>query len=170
MLKHLLSFIFIVSCLSLPAQKVLQIEKYGSPKTQKIQIGQYLNYQLKDDDHFSEGYIENILIEDSLLQIGNRYVKLNDIEKLRFNRRWAQASGSSLFWFGIGWSGFAAIGTAVDGDPDTSYQWSDAGVTLTAIGLSFLIPKLFKYKYLKLGNRKRLRLVDLRFAPEDWED
>lgn len=152
------------------AQKVLQIEKYGSAQTQKIQKGQFLTYKLKEDDSFLEGYIEDILIDDGLLQLGNRYVKVDDIEALRFNRPWANATGQSLFFFGIGWSGFALIGGAVDGNPETNYRTSDLIVTLTALASAFLIPKLFKYKYVKIGKRKQLRLLDLRFKKEAWEN
>ena len=155
---------------TLPAQKVLQLEKYGSAKTQKIYIGQVLTYRLAEDDHFTTAYLEDIKVEDGLLQMGEYYVKVDDIVELRYERRLARAAGSSLFIFGVGWSGFAFFGTTFDGDPDTQYNLQDATITATALGLSYLIPKLFKYKHIKIGKRKRLRLLDLRFKKEDWED
>lgn len=156
----------LLHCIALPAigQQVLQIEKYGSPKTEKIYIGEPITYQLKGDERYITAFLEEVRPEDSLLLLGNRYVYVHEISSLRFDRPWAKAAGVSLFWFGIGWSGFAAVGTALDGDPDTSYRWSDAAVTLTSLGLSFVIPRLFRYKTVRLGERRRLRALDLSFG------
>lgn len=155
---------------TLSAQKVLQLEKYGNPKTKKIHIGEVLTYRLAEDDHFTTAYLEDIRVEDGLLQMGEYYVKVDDIAELRYERGWAKAAGPSLFWFGIGWSGFSFLGNTFDGDDTTNYSFQDAGVTLTSLGFSYLIPRIFKYKRIKIGKRKRLRLLDLRFKKEDWED
>jgi competence protein ComGC len=72
----LLIFLGLLFSMPANAQKVLQIEKYGSAQTQKIQRGQYLTYKLKGNDSFSVGYIEDIFVEDSLLQLGDRYVNI----------------------------------------------------------------------------------------------
>ena len=154
----------------LSAQKVLQIEQYGKPQAEKIFIGDPITYQLRGEDIFHNSYIEGIQVDDSLLILSDRYVNVYDISALRYERNWPRATGISLFWFGIGWSGFAAIGTAVDGNDETRYQWSDAIVSASAIGLSFAIPLLFKHKTIRIGKRKRLRLLDLRFKREPWED
>jgi hypothetical protein len=166
----LLIFLGLLFSMPANAQKVLQIEKYGSAQTQKIQRGQYLTYKLKGNDSFSVGYIEDIFVEDSLLQLGDRYVNINDIEALRFDRPWASAVGKSLSLFGIGWSGFALIGPLTDDDNDSRYRASDLVVTLTSVASGLLISELFKYKYVKIGKRKKLRLLDLRFKKETWEN
>lgn len=154
----------------LSAQKVLQIEQYGKPQADKIFIGDPITYQLKGEDMFHDSYIEGIQVQDSLLILSDRYVNVYDISALRYERNWPRATGISLFWFGIGWSGFAAIGTALDGNDDSRYRWSDAVVSASAISLSFAIPLLFKHKTIRIGKRKRLRLLDLRFKREAWED
>jgi len=162
--------LLLLSCGLLPAQKVLQIEKYGKPQAEKMFIGDLLNYQLKGEDFFHSSYIEDIQVEDSLLVLGDRYVNVYDITALQYERGWPRATGISLFWFGIGWSGLAAIGTAVDGNDDSRYRWSDAIVSAGSIGLSFAIPRLFSNKTIKIGKRRRLRLLDLRFNKQAWED
>lgn len=154
----------------LHAQKALQIEKYGSPRTEKIYIGDPITFQLRGEEDFRSSYIENLRVEDSLVVLSGRYVKVQDIVALRYERTWPRATGLSLFLFGVGWSGFAAIGTALDGDDSTRYRWSDAIVSATSIGLSFSIPLLFKNKTVRMGKRRRLRMVDLRFKLEPWED
>ncbi len=162
--------LLLLACGLLPAQKVLQIEKYGKPEAEKLFIGDPLNYQIMGEDFFRSSYIEGIQVEDSLLVLDGRYVNVYDIAALQYERSWPRATGISLFWFGIGWSGLAAIGTAVDGNEDSRYRWSDAIVSASSIGLSFAIPRLFSNKTIKIGKRKRLRLLDLRFSKEAWED
>jgi hypothetical protein len=157
----LITVILVFFCSPCLAQKVLQIEKYGSPRTKKLFIGQKIEYKLKSGDDWHRDYIEDLLVERKLIALSDRYLKLDDIEAFRYERPLATAAGKSLFWFGLGWSGFAAIGTATDGDPDTRYRWSDAAVTGASLGLAYLIPKTFRYKKEKFGKRKRLRILDL---------
>lgn len=144
-------------------QKVLQIEKYGKAKTQKIFIGEEISYKLKDDKNWNIGYIEDLLIDEKVIVLGDRYVKLDEIAAFRYYRPWTKAANITFFSFGAAWSLFAAVGTWTDGDPSTSYRWSDAIVTGTSWFLAFIIPRFLKYKVIRFGTRKRLRLLDLRF-------
>lgn len=162
--RALCLLLLIAAPLLLAAQKVLQIERYGSPKTQKIYIGDPLYFQLKSDDYFRLAYIEDMRPQDSLLVLADRYVNIYDIAALRYERSWPRAAGYSFFLFGAGWSGIAAIGYATDRNPDTSYRWADAIVTLSSWSLAFALPKLFANKTIKLGDRRRLRLLDLDFV------
>jgi|AntRauTorckE5430_2_1112549.scaffolds.fasta_scaffold17898_3 hypothetical protein len=167
--------LFILLCLvlfsacALSAQKVLQIEKFGDPKSQKIQIGAILDYRLKGEDMFREGYIEDIKVEDSLIVFGDRYVNVHDIAVLRFPRAWGKTIGASLMVFGGAWSGFALIGYAADGDPETSYSTSDAIVTAASASIGYALMKLVRYKKVRIDKRYRLRLLDLRFDVDPWD-
>ncbi|HQU60705.1 MAG: hypothetical protein KDD02_02170 [Phaeodactylibacter sp.] len=161
--------LFLLLAWPLSAQKVLQLEKYGSARTTKIFIGDPITYKLRGSETFNSGYIENIRLEDSLLVLADRYIHVYDITTLRYERAWPRVAGKSLFWFGSAWSGFAAVGFTFDGDPDTNYRWADAIVTLSSWGLSFAIPKLFGHKDIRIGKRRRLRLLDMRWKVEDWE-
>lgn len=154
----LLSFSFALS-----AQKVLQIEKYGSPKTEKIHIGSVIDYRLSGEDSFRQGYIEDIRVEDSLIVFGDRYVNVYDIAELRFPRGWGKVVGTSLMIFGGSWSGLALLGYSTDGDPETSYSARDAAVTVVSAGLGYALAKLVRYRKVRVGKRYRLRLLDLRF-------
>lgn len=145
------------------AQNVLQIEKYGSAKTKKIFIGEELEYRLKGTDEWRLGVIERLIPEQEIIVFGDRYINMKEIEALRYRRGWAKASRQIFFFFGAGWSGFALIGTATDGNPSTNYQWSDALVTGVSWLTAWLIPKIFKYKTVKLGKRRWLRMLDLSF-------
>ncbi len=146
---------------SVHAQKVLQIERLGSARTQKLSIGTVLTYQLHGDPIWYSGEIINLLPEDSIVLFHNRYIKVDKIRAFRWELGWPRSVSRQLLWFGAGWSGFALIGTATDGNPDTHYEWSDAAVTGTSVATSWLLPKLFKYRKMRFGKNRRLRALDL---------
>jgi hypothetical protein len=164
-----LSLLIIALTFALPAhaQKVMQIERYGSAETEKIFIGEIIEYQLKGEDFFRTGYIEDFLVEDNMIAMGTYYLKIDEIAALRFDRRWAATGGSILMIFGGAWSGFALLGNATDNDPETNYRGLDAAVSLTSIGLGYAMRRLFRYKTVRFNDRRRLRLLDLRFKIED---
>lgn len=145
------------------AQKVLQIEKYGSAKTRKIYIGQEINYKLKNDESWYRGIIEDFNIEKNLIVLPDRYVSVDSVEAFRKTKNWSRAARTSLYTFGASWSGFALVGTLTDGDPNTHYLWSDAIVTGVSWLTGWILPKIFKNKIIKFGKKRRLRLLDLTF-------
>lgn len=147
------------------AQKILQIEKYGSPKTQKLFIGDELTYQVKNDESWYSGQIVDLLVDQNVVAFDDRYIRLDNLEAFRYERGWTRPASISLYTFGLAWSGFALIGTATDGDPSTSYRGSDAVVSAVSVGLGFAISKLLSTRTIRFGNRKRLRMLDLSFKP-----
>lgn len=154
------------SCWFANAQKVLQIEKYGSPKTKKMYIGQEINYKLKNDEVWYRGVIEDLNIERNWIVMRDRYVPLDSIEAFRRPKGWSKSVRTSLYTFGAGWSSLALVGTLTDNNPDTHYLWSDAVVTGTSWLTGWIIPKIFKNKITKFGKKRRLRMLDLTFKKE----
>ena len=169
-MQHIIYTIFasllIVSNLS--AQKVLQIEKVGSAKTKKIFIGEAFEYRLKNSDVWLYAAINDFIVEEGLIALGDRYVHTDSIASIRYEKSWPRALGRQLFIFGPAWSAFALIGTTFDDDPESTYQWSDATVTGASMLTGFLLPKIFRYKKYRFGGRKRLRLVDLNFQRQKF--
>jgi hypothetical protein len=159
-------FFLLVFCagpVGLSAQKYLQIETRGKARTEKFPVGTFLRYQLEGDDFFSQGELIDLLPESQTLVFEDRYVSADRIDRLLFERPVAKAATYSLYTFGIGWSAFALVGYNTDGDPSTQYSVGDALVTATSLGLGYLIQKtLFKRK-VRLGKKKRLRLIDTTF-------
>jgi hypothetical protein len=160
----LTSLFLSISSSLLWGQKFLQIEKSGSLRTQKIPVGEVLTYRLEGDATWYTGEIVRLLPADSIILFHNRFVEVEQINAFRYARRAPASLSQSLFWFGIGWSALAIVGTATDdvgklGVPD--YRWSDAAVTGTSVGTSWLLPRLFKYRYVHFGKKKRLRILDL---------
>lgn len=159
-LRFMLFLSIIISSYQLGAQKMLLLEKYGDPTPQKIYLGTELEVKLKEEEGWRKAYLEDIIAEQKLMLLGNSYISTEQVEKIRFYRPFAENTGKSLFVFGSGWSLFALIGYTFDGNPDTSYKASDAAVTGTSWLSGWAISKLFKYKYFKTGERKRLRVVE----------
>lgn len=169
-MRSIYLYVLLLLPIGMKGQKVLQVETYGKVKTEKIYIGTPITFQLLGTEVWQNAYIEDLRLEDSLLVMPDRYVKLGQIGALRYNRSWTKPVSTGLLLFGASWSGFAAIGFHTDGDPETSYRPADAIVSLSSIGLSFAIRSLFKHKTIHFGKRKRLRMLDLRFKVENWED
>lgn len=168
MRTSILCLLLLLTAPAAKAQKVLQIEKYGKAKTEKIFIGQEITYKLKGNDFYHTAVIEDLLVDKNIIVLGDRYTSLANIEALRYNRSWVRPISTSVFWFGTAWSAFAAIGTLTDGDPTTKYRASDAVVTGTSWLLSWSIARIFKNKTVKLGKKKRLRMLDISFKKRTW--
>lgn len=145
------------------AQKVIQIERYGRAKTEKIFIGQGFEYRLKGEESWRYAVVEDINIEQNLIVLADRYLDPEKIDAFRYYRSYSQKLGFQVMTFGVAWSGYALIGTALDGNPDTKYRLSDGIVTASAIATGIGLAKLLKYKKIKFGKRKRLRLIDITF-------
>ncbi len=166
MIKTYYSTFFIALFLfsSLSAQKVLQVERSGKAKTEKFYIGQPLTFQLKkqvDKDEWFTAVIEDLLVEDSVIVLGPRYLHIRNLKAFKFERNWPQVANKTMLTFGVSWSGFALVGTLTDNNPDTNYRWSDAVVSGTAILVGTALPALFKTRKIKFGKRKRLRMLNL---------
>ena len=149
------------------AQEVfLQIEKVGTPKTTKLGVGQLLEYQLEGEPEWQVGRIEQILPEEQLIVFTNRYVNLEDLAALRHKgpRRWSTPTSASLITFGATWGVLSVFSAWIDEENDP-LEVSDAVVAVGAAGLGYLISRLFRYKTIRLNNRHRLRIVDLRVDP-----
>lgn len=137
------------------------MEKSGSYKTQKMYIGEEITYRLHGDDYWYHSAIRDLLVDEKLIVFHDRYVHMDSIAAFRWDRNGMRAIGKQLFWFGLGWSGYAAIGTLTDGNPESNYRWSDAIVTGGSWLLALIAPKMFRYKKRKFGKRRRLRMLDL---------
>lgn len=149
----------------LSAQRVLLVEKTNSPKTLKIYEGGYIQYRVIDDKDWYKGRIAELRDDAQLIVFDDRIVNLGDVTTLRQGRAWAQGIGTMLTTFGVAWSLFAAVGTAVDGDPDSRYMWSDAVVTGAFAGTGLVLPLVFgnKRMHVGAGKSRRLRIIDIRF-------
>ncbi len=154
-------FLTIIAMTSVNAQLFLQIEKAGSLKTIKYQIGDQVTFKLKGaEQNYRTEYIENIIPEENIIVFSNGMANLDDITAIRsfHPSRWSKPVGASLMSFGLGWGFFSLVG-AVVGTPMTI---STAVVVGTGFGLGWLIQKIFVHKTYRIKNKRRLRILDLR--------
>lgn len=160
-----LSLVLSLCCLAtLSAQKVLQIERYGSPRTTKLYIGDELTFKVYGDDMWRTRYLEDLIIDRNVVVLDDRYINMKDIEALKYQRGWTKPIQVSLYTFGTAWSVFALIGTLTDGNPDTRYRASDAIVSGVSLSMGWSIQQLFGTNIIRFGKRRRLRMLDLTFT------
>ncbi len=154
----LILFLFPIALLL--GQKVLQLEKLGKAKTTKYYIGQELSFQLNGDrSYWYEDVIRDILVEEGMVVFANRAVKLEEISALRHlsSRRWLRHFGNSLYVFGLGWGVFSLGELLVGGE----LTWAAAIVPASAFVLGWLCQKAGRPRKLKIGKKRRLRLLDI---------
>lgn len=164
--SFLLSFFFI-ACAA-PAQKVLQMEKFGKVKTTKFYIGDEITFTLQDDSkYWYKGVIQDILVEEGLVLMRNQAVKVNEISAIRsfHPSRWSRPISSNLFVFAASWTLFKIATLPFNSGSvfDTKIGVADGVIVGSAVVLGFLIRKIFKYRTYKIGKKRRLRLLDLNF-------
>lgn len=144
------------------SQKFLALERYGKAKNIRIPIGTVITYQIREGQGWYTSEIVDLNFKDSLVIFPRIAMPLKNIVALRYDQNWAKGVGTSLRLFGLSWSGLALMGTLTDKNPDTHYELSDAIVTGSSYATGFLLPRIFKYRIVELGKRKRLRIMDTR--------
>ena len=163
--------IFLLCCcffpLLLTAQKVMQLEKYGKVKAQKFFIGDEITYQLVDDDYWRTAAITDINPENNYILLDERLVSINKIIGLKSfkNQGWSKGIGQQLNRFALGWIVFGLADKFIfDGAREASW-----GLILIPAGTGlisgWLLPRIFKERILKIGKKRKLRLLDLNPLP-----
>lgn len=159
--KYFFLFIFF-SCFhqSISAQKIFQIEKFGSTDVVRFYIGSTVTFKLADTDQWFTRTIEDIVAEENLILFTETgFVNIKDItaiQKTVAKGKW-KAYASSLYLFGVQWGFWSVAGTLL-GEPLT---WLAAIVPATAFTIGFLIQTFARSKIWKIGKRRRLRVLNL---------
>ena len=143
------------------AQKVLQIEKYGKASTKKLYIGEQITFQLKGSKDWHSEILVDIKVKEQILLFTNRYVKVDDIVTLKTfkNASMARNLQFSLYTFAASWA-FFSLGSTLFGEPLTNLAWQ---VPASSLALGWTIRKLFDSKKIRIGKRRRLRVLDIGF-------
>ncbi len=146
------------------AQKVLQLEKTNSTKTDKFFIGQEFTFSLKEDPkYFFTETIQDIKVEEGFVLFTYRVVRLEDIAIIKTykNNGWSKGISYSLFTFAAAWGGFSIIGSLVSDEPEDDLSTKSWAVPAVAIGLGTALRLIFRQKKHKMGKKWRLRVLDL---------
>jgi hypothetical protein len=157
-------FLVFIACLQTGiAQKTLLIERRGTPVTQRIEIYDDLTFQLRNDD--AGWYTRTILDLDpnaQLIFMGDTWVSIDDIVKIKLSRQRAIANilGGALQVGGISMF-LGDVWYTVAGNPEFSQGGMEFGVLNFVVGTA--IRKVFAPIRYRIGNKRRLRVVDLTF-------
>lgn len=160
-------FIFFIAAVLLPmgisAQKFLQLEKANRAQTIKFYAGQDLTYRLKGKTEWYTSTITDVQMDSQRVALDLKVVPVADIEAVRLQYPGILRSmGPGLMIFGASWAGFSLIGAAFD---DYKLTAGTAIVSGTALATGFTLHQIFKAKRVKLGERRRLRAVEVPVAP-----
>ncbi|MFN0035151.1 MAG: hypothetical protein ACKVUS_08795 [Saprospiraceae bacterium] len=162
-MRLFLTLLFATFFFSAFGQKMLLIERANRARTTKLYIGDALRFRLAgEEDYWYERTITDILPESNTLMLDNFAVKLSDIHSLKVRREpICRIVGGAVFSLGATLTLATTIGR---------FGYQDKGVDapkLYAISAASLATGWFlsKPRKLKLGNKHRLRIVEVRFYP-----
>ncbi|MBL7825607.1 MAG: hypothetical protein JNJ57_03180 [Saprospiraceae bacterium] len=161
-MRHIFTLTFIlISFSSLFAQKMLLIERANRAKTTKLYVGDYLHFRLKGrEDYWYHREITDLLPESKTLMLDNFAVRLDSISQIKVRRKvGARIAGGALFSFGATLTLATVAGRYLYNDKDVNAPklFSMAAISL---GAGWWLSKPRK---LKLGNKHRLRIIEVKF-------
>ena len=173
MKRYIWSFILMLFFqTNLLAQKVLQIEKIGKVKTEKLYIGESIFIQTKDNPDWFEGIIEDLLTDAQAVVFYDRIIPIQDITAVKFKKKSTMNGlGKAVQWSWLVPAAYQGVYDLVE--PVSSEERKEAWKATAIIsGGSFLLGSLMRLippKKLKFGEgeRRRLRVLDLTFYSKD---
>lgn len=145
------------------AQKFLQLEKANRAQTAKFYVGQDFTYRLKGKTEWYTSTITDVQMDSQRVAFDLKYVPVSDIEAIHLQYPGILRSlGPSLMIFGASWAGFSLIGAAFD-----NYKLTAGTAIVSGAGLAtgFVLHQIFKNKRVKMGDRRRLRAVEVPVVP-----
>ena len=162
-MKFLSLLIFFVfnNSIELCSQIYLQIETKNNPKTSKLYQGMLIEYARKDYPKiWRKSEIMGIIPETDLLLMEDNYIKPSDIVALRYDRPVVSGIGKKMMQASAVWFVYGGLATLGIDDYTISTREIVYGVSAASIG--YLLRKIFGKRKMKIGNRRRLRIVDIR--------
>lgn len=146
------------------AQKILLVERAGNPHTERIQLFDEINFTLKDDDKlWYKRQLLDLDVNAQLLQLGDTWIPISDIGRIRLKRQraWANIIGGAL----VGGGASMILGDLWYTVARDAHQFTEGGIEfgLLNIAVGMGIRAAFAPIRYRLGERKRLRAVDLTF-------
>lgn len=159
----ILSFLFYLFTAS--AQVYLQLELVNDPQARKYTVGDEITYKTAYmGDIWVTGKIKDILIKDNALVLSNELLSLDQVTHFRVYRKPLLYLTGMLKSFGILWTGYGSVLSAL-GRPNVTWGQT-LSVGLGSFATGYILQKLFYKVPIKLGENNRLRIVDTRFSVE----
>jgi len=167
---YTLLLLFIVG--NVAAQKVLQIEKIGKAKTQKLYVGESIFLQTTTNPDWFEGVIDDLLPDAQAIVFYDRIIEIKDITAVKFRKKSSlNGAGKAVQWSWVVPIAYQGVFTLVNPPEEDELKQSliSAGIIGGASFLLGTVMRLVPPKKLKFGagRNRRLRVLDLTFYPSD---
>lgn len=168
-IQLLLAFLLIILLGSCPlsAQKIFQVEKVGSLKTWRFQIGDELTFSTADaPDQFYTREIVDLHPEVGLLRLPDAAIHIDSIAVVAFpgSNSWAKGLGASILTFTGVWTLYSLLDMAINSRSPAPFQYYVAGGgAVSGSVLQWGIPESKR----KVGKHYRVRMLDLTFYPAE---
>lgn len=173
MRNYLIYGLLLVAFVSqLSAQKVLQIEKFGKAKTQKLYVGESIFIQTELNPDWFEGVIDDLLIDAQALVFYDRIIPIKDITAIKFRKKSGlHGAGKAMQWSWVVPVAYQGVFDLVNppSPEERKRSWIATGYISAGAFLLGSIMRLVPPKKLKFGEgrNRRLRVLDLTFYPSD---
>lgn len=155
-------FLLLVIPMSVHGQQVLEIVTFRKVKTKKIYPGEQLTYQVREDPGWYTGTLDRLDLINNRVTIGLNTVSIEDI--VAFREKAVIPGIVSKFMMISGFSSILAI-VFTPGIPTAQFvNWIYINAGIIVAG--FTMDRLWKYKKVKFGHKRMLRLLDLTFYPQ----
>lgn len=160
--SFLFSILIVCMATTMQGQRTLMMEKRGSMKVKRFYEGDEITYRAKGDKEWKTSTIVQLIPEDNIIVLDKLYIRLEDIEAFKRDRKRnrAIAYSNQLYIFGTAWTAYTAIDDLVISDRETDWE-AAAYVGGTSFVLGSLLRLWPKTKTLKFGKKRRLRILDL---------
>ncbi|MEL6720219.1 MAG: hypothetical protein AAFP82_16020 [Bacteroidota bacterium] len=143
---------------------MLQLEKRGSAKTQKMVTGTELVYQMRGDDVWYQGTIEEIRADEGFIMLNDRLISVDKIGAIKSfkNRGWSRRYSKQLYMFAGGWVFFGIADNLIFNESEQRAKPPLIAIpAAAALVLGYTIRKIFDHRVYKMEGKFRLRLLDL---------
>ncbi len=158
-MKIFLSISIMLLALSVSGQRYLQLETINDPQTLKYVENQKITYMSKTLPEWQTRKIEKLMIADSLVLFYDGFMRLNDFDAIQTKRPAVGAASITLGTFGAGWLAFAVVDELYQ--PGRQLDTQTLVIGGAGLLLGYTLNKFFYKRTHKLGNRYRLRMIDL---------
>lgn len=143
-------------------QKVLQIERSGTPHTIKFYEGDALDVKLHDESFWRSGILVNIDLTNEQLEFSFGMVDLDELSVIRSPRTKKRADQFRKFLIlpALSYALFAGVDLIVNGETNPNVVAYGAALPVTALLLQPLFNIERRYR---IKGHRRVRLLDLTF-------
>jgi len=163
-----LTVLLLASGNTVSAQVYLYLEDMMQVKAIKIPQGASVSIKTIENPEWTNYQLQRLLPEDNVIIHPNGMINLNEITHLRMQRKWVTALGSSLQTFGVAWGVYGLIALA---SSTGTVELSVVAVgSLVPIAAGYIMKKLWKYKKYKINSKHRLKILDLSFPDDPYNE